>query len=212
VSWSIEPWDASEPLEVQFPGKGGRELAAWAGWTVEGLDYLAGTDSQRPERYPNQAHRTVDLSHARWATVDAITAIDLCAAALGRMHCGYPRKGWEMKYGEAKDDARLRKQPACKQWIDSVKGDAKYAEVLELRNALVHSTAVRRIDVKVPPVVVQAVRGQSRIVGGPGPQISRVRLHVSNPTREFAVEKLVPQCRDLARRHVGAFLSAAARL
>ena len=137
-------------------------MAAWAGWTVEGMDYLADIDSQRPTTYSGQEEqRVVDLSHARWATVDAVTAIDLCAAALGRMHCGYPdAKGREMDFGQAKGNATLLALPECTAWLAGVRGDSEYASVKELRDALVHRTARRRIDVEIPPVTpVTALRG-----------------------------------------------------
>jgi hypothetical protein len=177
------------------------------------MDYLTEIDARRPGDYPDQSHRAVDLSHARWATVDAVTSIDLCAAALGRMHCGYPDKnGWEMAFGRAQGNATLLARPDCRQWIQAVQNDAQYDQVADLRHALVHRTARRRIDVALRPLgPITAVRGQPRIVGGI-PRSSRVRLHVSNPAEEIAVEQLVPQCRDLARRHVDAFLSAVDRL
>ena len=42
--------------------------------------------ARRPAHPPIQT--LVDISHVRWATGNAITAIDLCAATVGRLFCG----------------------------------------------------------------------------------------------------------------------------
>ena len=58
----------------------------WAVWTAEGSDYLEKLDDNVggcvPPGGPNPG--LVDISHVRWATANAITAIDLCAATMGR--------------------------------------------------------------------------------------------------------------------------------
>jgi hypothetical protein len=138
------------------------------------------------------AGASVDVAHARWAIADAITAIDLCAGALGRMHSGYPNsKGQEMDFGLAKRDAGLGKLPACKKWIDGVTNDAEYTETWKLRGALVHRTARRPIEMSL----------------GAGARRSRLHLEAEPVSAAIGVEELVPRSRDLALRNVSAFLT-----
>jgi hypothetical protein len=207
VTWTVDPLEANQRLDERYPGREAGQLAAWAAWTVEGMDYLADIDSQRPATYSGQEEqRAIDLSHARWATVDAVTAIDLCAAALGRMHCGYPdERGREMDFGNAKKNSKLRDRRDCQLWIEAVTSDPAYDQTWKLRDALVHRTARSPIHVALSPAL--GALG----VGG-GARFSRVRLHLSDPEAAIPVGELVPRCRDLARRHVEAFLSGVERL
>ncbi|WP_156745006.1 hypothetical protein [Mycobacterium sp. E2238] len=66
---------------------------AWAVWTAEVSDYLEKLDAGHPggdaHVPPTGTHPDlVDIAHVRWATGNAITAIDLCAATIGRLFCG----------------------------------------------------------------------------------------------------------------------------
>jgi hypothetical protein len=59
---------------------------------VEALDYLEELDDDfftTPSMRGFHPH-TIDLAHVRFAAVTALTAIDLCAAALGNWYCGVP--------------------------------------------------------------------------------------------------------------------------
>jgi hypothetical protein len=59
----------------------------WAVWAAAGSDYLEKLDALHPAG-PVQAHpELLDISHVRWATGNAITAIDLCAATMGHLFC-----------------------------------------------------------------------------------------------------------------------------
>jgi hypothetical protein len=70
------------------------EAFLWAVWAAEGSDYLEKLDAAThpgSSAYvpPTNTHPDlVDISHVRWATGNAITAIDLCAATMGRLFCG----------------------------------------------------------------------------------------------------------------------------
>jgi hypothetical protein len=184
--------EASGRLDQHYPGAGAGYLLVFAAYTVEGLHYLSEVDAALAPYWPaghTPPGASVDLSHARWAIGDVITAIDLCAGALGRMHCGYPdRQGREMDFGLAKKDARLRRLPACKQWIDGVTNDTQYTETWELRGALVHRTVIRPIEMKL----------------GAGARRARIRLDGGSL---IGVEELVPRSRDLALRHVSGFVT-----
>lgn len=60
---------------------------------VNGLHYLADLDNHLVPRDAATAvlehgWQVIDMAHVRWAAGSAITALDLCAAALGRRYCG----------------------------------------------------------------------------------------------------------------------------
>ena len=86
--WSIEPGPIIE-------GLGARAAAAasclsYAVAAVESLFYLADLDSMlmTGARHLPEGHDalTVDVAHARWAAGTAVTALDLCGAAVGHLH------------------------------------------------------------------------------------------------------------------------------
>jgi glutathione S-transferase len=61
----------------------------WAGSVVDALDYLSDLDSTaaQEDRFATGYDAfTVDVAHARWAAGSALTAVDLCAAALGHLY------------------------------------------------------------------------------------------------------------------------------
>jgi hypothetical protein len=193
TTWPKDPMEASGWLDQRYPGAGAGYLLVFAAYTVEGLHYLSEVDAALAPYWPSghtPPGASVDLSHVRWAIADAITAIDLCSGALGRMHCGYPKKGREMDFGLAKKNAGLRKLPACNRWIDRVANDAQYTETWELRGALVHRTVIRPIEMTL----------------GAGARRARIQL---DGTTMIGVEQLVPRSRDLALRHVSAFVTQA---
>jgi hypothetical protein len=78
----------------------------------------------------------VDVAHARWAATTCITAVDLCAAGLGRALCGH-RKRLELALGDfdlkrkPKRAAHLRAnlQKQAQQWIDSVSSNPDYMQI-----------------------------------------------------------------------------------
>src|SRR5687767_5672408 len=88
--WTTTPIVMVQSFEARH--KDGGEAGAlfvWAAWTVESLHYLADLDAAYALNGPIAGHHTdvVDVAHTRWATSAAITAIDLCAAGLGRAYC-----------------------------------------------------------------------------------------------------------------------------
>ena len=193
--------EAARRIDERYVDRGASPMLLWAAWTVEGLDYLADIDAALPPSRHRHNHEAVDLAHARWATVDAATAIDLCAAALGRMHRGYPKGSFEMDFGVARKDAALLALDAPGVWIRGVDEADDYAQVRDLRDALVHRTASRRIELKIASSLGATGVGTST-------RTSRARLHLSDPSEAIAVEELVLLCRDVARRHVSAFLTS----
>jgi hypothetical protein len=88
--WKREPMDVVQRFEQRNPGAdlGGRLL--WSAWAVDALHYLADLDNSQstyPDRMDDHHPDVVDITHVRWATGTAVTALDLCAAALGAHYC-----------------------------------------------------------------------------------------------------------------------------
>lgn len=82
-----------QQFEERYPGTRIGPLIMWAVWAVEAVNYLVDHD-QVQSAYPNPVlghdPDVVDIAHVRWATGSTITALDLCAAALGIHYCGNP--------------------------------------------------------------------------------------------------------------------------
>lgn len=88
-------------------------FVSWAGSAVESLFYLTDLDAQiasKTEDSPlGHNWQVVDHAHARWAVGTAITALDLCAAALGRLLAGYPTtSGHELDLRRAQGLSQLQ--------------------------------------------------------------------------------------------------------
>src|SRR5438874_9903263 len=90
--WPEDPMHVIAQFEARHGNSESGALLLFAVWAVESLYYLGDLD-QRLD--PSQAtigeHSAdvVDVAHARWATGTCITALDLCAAALGRALCAH---------------------------------------------------------------------------------------------------------------------------
>lgn len=88
--WSKNPITVAQGYGARHGQNSVEPLFVWATWTAEGLFYLDDVDAVQIN-YPNLVHGhnpdIVDIAHVRWATGTAITSLDLCAAALGRVYC-----------------------------------------------------------------------------------------------------------------------------
>jgi hypothetical protein len=86
LEWPKAPIEIVQAFEARRPGRGDvGVLILWAAWTVEWLHYLDDLDSLHHRGHsPIKSHlpEIVNVAHVRWATGSAITALDLCAAAL----------------------------------------------------------------------------------------------------------------------------------
>ena len=161
------------------------------------MHYLADLDAyyNRERNVPGSHKRdVVDLAHARWATGTAVTALDLCASAIGRALCKHQGKT-ELDLGDFDQTTRRsnRKQqqlqqrlqqlpPPALQWINGVFVDPAFEQLKEARHALTHRTLPRHLFT--------------------GPQ--RLKLNVGE--NEVSVADLVVQARELATTHVVALL------
>jgi hypothetical protein len=195
--WLNDPIELIQKFENRHKHPDAGALIAWGVWAVECLHYLDDVDlAFEASQLMVAGHKPdiVDVAHARWATGTCITALDLCAASLGRAICGHtgPRE-FDLSYfdpaGKAstKIQARRAQLPlAAKQWVDSVLADPDYNEVKSARDWLTHSRLKRHL-----------------FVGAPGPP---QRLSLELPSNKLPVRKLIQMTRDLATRHVSDFL------
>jgi hypothetical protein len=171
------------------------DFASIASWVVDGLHYLVDVDGQsgdqRPAGYPAAQ---VEHAHARWAVSDAITAIDLCAAALGRLLTDqYPQGKWHQEMDFRDAEKLLKNDAEAGPWIVDVQGDPDSERLLAFRHAAVHRVMRRHATVSVGEGTVTS-RWSASLTGGP----------------QIDVGQLPAIARDFATRHVEAFLARAA--
>jgi len=175
----------------------------WAMEAVDGLRYLADLDDDvfghppaETKGYPLQV---VDLAHVRWACGTAITALDLCAGAIWRLTETLPADAQElslrgfagMSKGVLKRRTKLTDERLA--WVDSVLGDEGYGTVLRGRNPLVHASLPRT--------------HYASFGGGPLPHADRTGWPVLVDGGILDSRPLIGMARDLATRHVEAFIS-----
>lgn len=201
---TAQHWDGTTSGLSGVPGA----LLMHACWAADGLHYLADLDAgtQGSGGYPSGHHPDlIDLTHARAMTATAVTALDLCAAAMGVAFCG---ESEDDRVSSIRDfDARPRGRnatpaPARVQrartrlprnfvaWVDTVVADSDYELVLAVRHSLTHAR-VRRA-----------------LYGGTVRQ--RMGLHLATGT--VPVETVMRTARDLATRHCEAFVALVAAL
>jgi hypothetical protein len=73
--WPLDPAEVDTKYKKRHPAEPVLPNSfIWATWTAAGSDYLQRLDADAP------IGGLIDISHVRWATVNAIAAIDLCAA------------------------------------------------------------------------------------------------------------------------------------
>ena len=144
------------------------------------------------------------MAHGRWAVGSAITALDLCAAALGRQYCNWmgpnelDLRGFDISTASGRN---RRKQISTRRgtlprsalaWVDGVFADQQYITVLYARHALTHSRLPRHF----------------RISGGGEYRRDRMdfKITIYSNQIQIGVRDLVIQSRDLAGDHVDSFL------
>ena len=145
-------------------------LLLWALWAVDGLHYLrelyheifAVEGKSQPAsagtRLLGYHQDNIELSYIRWATTTAVTALDLCAAALARIFIGRPtptRKGvlreadiGDLDPASAKKNF-LRLPVEAQTWIKRVVDDPRWAMILGTRHPLSHALLSRHISVMI---------------------------------------------------------------
>ena len=199
--WPVDPAATARSLvTVQGDAKleGAAGLLAAAAWIVDGMHYLHDLDGHLAvdptASVLGYDTATVDLAHARWATTDAIAALDLCAAVLGRILTEeFPRNdGRELDLSHAARNLTLRRHEGANAWLDDVTRDPYYMTACELRSAGIRRVVRRNVGVAV----------------GAG----TVRSAGSNDNYELQVDvdELLAEIRDFATRHVQSFVARTA--
>jgi hypothetical protein len=171
----------------------------WAGNATNSLHYLAdvaATVAPADEPYPlGHGWQVAALAHARWATGTAVTAIDLCAATLGRLHTSdYPKPSrHEMDFRDARKHSNLKNLPRAVTWMDAVDDDSNYQLVLDARHALTHQQ-------------LRTTHGGT--VGPSGVTTYRTLLDLRRTGKTVGTDDLLRASIDAATRHVEAFYAA----
>lgn len=196
-NWTTDPIDLIRPFETRHGQPDAGALLAWAAWSVDSLHYLSDIDHDYDASHTvTGGHRpdVADVAHARWATGTCITALDLCAAGLGRTFCSYksPRELALPDFDPGKPSKRVNAlravlPPTVRQWADDIFADLRYKEIKAARNWLTHSRVKRHFTLAT---------------GGP-PQ----RLQLDLETTRLGVRQIVEVARDLATQRVSELLT-----
>lgn len=184
---------------------------------VGALKYLVALDDvlDAPSWSRADPRDMVDAAHTRWATASAISALDACAAVLGRVHSpssavkfetdlrGLDPASTKKKAGGLSAADRFSKLRAPWQsWVRDVHSDPRYARVLRARHALAHSS--------VPEEVTSGVAGHAlRWRFAIGADLDTVNISIP-PAAWIGSRQLVLECAELATDRVRGFLEAAA--
>jgi hypothetical protein len=165
----------------------------FAVWAVDSLYYLGDVDRALD---PSQATigdhvaDVVDVAHARWATGTCITALDLCAAALGRAFCAHTGTR-ELDIGNF-DPERAPKRAARRRanlpvqaqlWIDNVLKDRDYRQIKAARDSLTHKRIPRHLT------------------------CPRQRLRLQVEDNQLDVPTVIDRAKDVASKHVSLLLA-----
>ena len=156
LAWAKNPGQVAQAHEARHGSTVLGPLLLWAAWAVEGLYYLDDLDGVQVD-YPNDVNGhhadVVDIAHVRWATSSAVTALDLCAAILGRLCCGWSKpiemdlRGFDPSINlKEATKARAPLAPFAIAWLDAVLADQRYKAVQGARNPLTHAWMNRNLQ------------------------------------------------------------------
>lgn len=187
-------------------------LAVAAARSAESLIYLADIDDIRfKDIWPNDGYDndSVDDDHVRWAATGAVTSLDLCIAAAGRL-AGFakrPPQGEDSirDYYRVENtgkviDLRHRITLPWRTWIDAIVADKRYETLLRVRNALVHADALR-----ISHATTGSLQGHLMRYGyNAGPLIQRVQSSAPLTVRS---REIIETSRDVSLTHVNSFVS-----
>ena len=138
-SWVTAPMTFAQRLEAKVPAPDPRReasaLIVHATWAVDALHYQVDLDAMSlAQKSLGHDPDSTSLAHMRWASGTAVTALDLCAAALGRFYCGVsgPHE-FDIRSFDATGKnpapklAEMAKLPSGGQaWIGAVIADPRY--------------------------------------------------------------------------------------
>ena len=191
-SWHADPMDLIRSFETRHQNPTSGALFCWAAWAVDSLHYLDDIDNAYDTSHATISGHSpdvVDVAHVRWATATSITALDLCAAGLGRAFCQH-QGTHELDLADfapgSHQDRRTKLPPTARKWVDAVHADPQYKTIKQSRNFLTHSRILRHFTLAA---------------GGP-PQ----RLQLELDGTKVEVRQLIENARDCATRHVSEFI------
>jgi hypothetical protein len=117
---------------------------------VDALFYLIDLDAEvMPEPLEptiiGHSWEVVEATHARWALVTAITAVDLCAAAIGRLFCNISGDAHDLSVRSTQMTSNRRRRERLKHipegpagWLRSVHDDPTFRLLKDMRDRLTH--------------------------------------------------------------------------
>jgi len=196
LTWTTEPLAEIQAFETRHSQSAASASFMWAVWTIDSLHYLDDIDiSYETSPLASGGHRpdVIDVAHARWATSGCVTAIDLCAAGLGRTFCGNqgdheldlvdltPSTG----KGVLRKQRRATLPATALAWVDGVQADPQFGTVKGARNWLTHSRLRRHFTMQT---------------SGP-PQRLKLELSTKLPVRQ-----VIEDARDCGTRLVTSFI------
>jgi hypothetical protein len=196
-NWPTDPGQLVRSFETKYANPVAGALFAWAARCVDSLHYLDDIDIDYDIGHSVVGGHNpdiVDVSHARWATATSITALDLCAAGLGRAFCSnssdreLAMPDFDPSRSFIRSNSLRGSLPGtvCK-WVDGVFFDRRYNDIKAARNWLTHARVRRHFTLAT---------------GGP-PQ----RLELTLGSRQIGARDIVETSRDLATQHVSALLT-----
>jgi len=200
--WQQTPMDVIQACESARQGRGETSaLVLWATWAVEELHYLDELDLRHHGRdLAEGGHppHVVTIAHARWAAGSAVTALDLCAAALARECCNWSgSRAFDFRDFDPDGDKRNVSSNRSQlpddaiAWIDAVLNDQRYKDVQGARNPFTHSRLKRRLT-------------------GAGPQDTEFVIAATGNV--LSARDLICCARDIATERVTAFLGVLAKV
>lgn len=209
-------WPPATRAAIELLGSRNSDASScvlWATSAVDGLAYLDDLDTARNggARVANGHDAlVVDVAHARWAAGTAMTALDLCAAAIGFLYLPPRHRYYDMgnvlavldrEIGGAATSSSSRPpgwppRQGVRPWIADLAAAADYQLIKAVRDPLTHRTLARNFGIAV----------------GGGPQrVDRTMLTVDGQADPVPVHVVVDTATRLAARHVGRFVAEVAR-
>jgi hypothetical protein len=195
--WPNDPAQVISKFETRHENPEAGALLLFAVWAVDSLYYLGDLDQALdPSQATVAGHSAdvVDVAHARWVVTTCITALDLCAAGLGRALCGHRNKP-ELALGDFDLERDLERkqqratrlrgnlQEQAQRWIDDVLTDPTYREIKAVRNALTHTRVARHLTLPH----------------------QRIRLQVGE--NQLDVASIIERARDVGSKYVSQLLA-----
>ena len=222
MTWVAEPMAAIVKFEIRHDSPEAGALFQWAVATVNSLHYLDDIDKAYDQSRTTMGHNpaVVDVAHVRWATSTCITALDLCAAGLGRAFCDHrDQRDLDLAdFGRSKQPRPIRprfvRNIRVLRWIfDRLPhwGTQRRQAENTRRRAQLPIAARLWID-RTWPDYVRLRRVRNLLIHSRVPRHFTLgdiphRLQLGLKGRRVGVRDLVMDARDVAARHVTALIA-----